>query len=231
MNNPTGQLNENLIRSVMGLEEISSFAAQELSSNAWKIRYPKGKLIYLEGDPPDYVYLIENGWVKATRLRRDGREQWMRVIGSGDLFGEVAVVAGTNYPATVMALEDLIAWVVPGKVIKLLMSDNSFAAGMARRSSRQVLQFARLAEDLSLKSIEERLVTTLIQYAEFQNGAWQVPRREWTTFDEMASRLGTVRDVLGRSLRALEREEVIRVEKQKIIILNANRFLEIGGLS
>jgi len=231
MKETTALLTETLIRSVMGLEEIGPCAVQELKDKAWKTNYPKGKLIYLEGDPPDFVYLIEEGWVKATRLRRDGREQWMRVIGKGDLFGEVAVVADTNYPASVVALEDLTAWIIPGKVLKSLMSDLTFASGMARRASRQVLQFARLAEDLSLKSIEERLVTTLIQYAEFQNGAWQVPRREWTTFDEMASRLGTVRDVLGRSLRALEKDEVIRVEKQKIVILNTNRFLEIGGLS
>jgi len=231
MKETTALLNEALIRSVMGWEEIGPCAVQELKNKAWKTNYPKGKLIYLEDDPPDYVYLIEEGWVKATRLRRDGREQWMRVIGKRDLFGEVAVVAGTNYPASVMALEDLTTWIIRGDVIKSLISDPTFASGMARRASRQVLQFARLAEDLSLKNIEQRLVTTLIQYAEYQNGAWQVPRREWTTFDEMAARLGTVRDVLGRSLRTLEKEEVIRVEKQKIIILDTNRFLEIGGLS
>ena len=42
-----------------------------------------------------------------------------------------------------------------------------------------------------------------------------VPRREWTTFDEMATRLGTVRDVLSRALHTLEDERLLRVERHQ----------------
>lgn len=217
---------EELIRSVKGLENLDQDVLTRLQGGAWNNHYQRGKLIYLEGDPADHIYLIERGWVKATRLRKDGREQWMRVLGAGDIFGEIAVLSKTGYPATVVALEPLSVWVFSADLFLELMENSSFSVGMARRSAWQVLQFARLAEDLSLKSIEQRLVSTLLRYAEFNNGVWEIPRREWTTFDEMAARLGTVRDVLGRSLRALERDSVIKVEKQKIIVLDDEKFFK-----
>jgi len=219
-------LDETLIRSVKGLENVDQEVIGQIQGAAWNNHYQRGKLLYLEGDPAEHIYLIEQGWVKATRLRKDGREQWMRVLGAGDIFGEIAVLSQTDYPATVVALEPLNAWVFSADLFLTLMENNSFSKGLARRSAWQVLQFARLAEDLSLKSIEQRLVSTLLRYAEFNNGVWEIPRRDWTTFDEMAARLGTVRDVLSRSLRALERENVIKVEKQKIIVVDQAKFFK-----
>ena len=57
-------------------------------------------------------------------------------------------------------------------------------------------------------------------------GRLVIPRREWTTFDEMAVRLGTVRDVLSRALKTLELEGLLRVEKQHILILDPQGLAE-----
>lgn len=229
MNVATG-LSAEMVRSVSGWEGLNEKCVEHLLRAASRKRYTRGRSIYVEGDLAEYIYLIETGWVKAARLRRDGRQQWMRVVGPGDLFGDVAVVNQTPYPATVVALEPLQVWAFPSSVIQELMFDANFAAVMARRANDQVLRFAKLVEDLALKNVEERLICTLFQYAEFKNGNWEIPRREWTTFDEMAARLGTVRDVLGRALRNLEREEAILVEKNRIVLLDEDRFLRIAGV-
>ena len=63
----------------------------------------------------------------------------------------------------------------------------------------RVLHYIELVEDLSLRSVESRLANTLLQHAEQLDGCLVVPRRAWTTYDEMAVRLGTVRDVLSRA--------------------------------
>jgi CRP-like cAMP-binding protein len=57
-----------------------------------------------------------------------------------------------------------------------------------------------------------------------------VPRQAWATFDEMAVRLGTVRDVLSRALKTLENEGLLRVEKQTIILLDVRRLAERGDI-
>jgi CRP-like cAMP-binding protein len=84
-------------------------------------------------------------------------------------------------------------------------------------------------EDLSLRSVEARLAHTLLQHAELRDGLLIVPRREWTTFDEMAVRLGTVRDVLSRALKTLEAENLLIVKRQYIQILDPKGLAERGN--
>ncbi|MEI7845456.1 MAG: helix-turn-helix domain-containing protein, partial [Chloroflexota bacterium] len=75
---------------------------------------------------------------------------------------------------------------------------------------------------------QARVAHTLLVHAELQDGQLVVPRQAWTTFDEMATRLGTVRDVLSRTFNALEAEGILRMERSKIIILDAQKLLERG---
>jgi len=86
------------------------------------------------------------------------------------------------------------------------------------------LKYIELVEDLSLRSVEARLASTLLRNAELQDGQQVILRREWTTFDEMAVRLGTVRDVLSRAMKTLELEGYLKVDKQKIVILDAKEL-------
>lgn len=91
---------------------------------------------------------------------------------------------------------------------------------MIRRLGERVLYNIGLVEDLSLRNVEARLTRTLLRHAERCGKRLFVPRRPWTTFDELAVRLGTVRDVLSRALLALEEEGLLRVERRAIIILD-----------
>ena len=104
------------------------------------------------------------------------------------------------------------------------------ATAVIRHLGERVLQYISLVEDLSLRSVEARLAKTLLSHAELQDGQLIVPRREWTTFDEMAVRLGTVRDVLSRTLKTLEAEGLLKVEKQSIIVLDPKGLAERGNL-
>lgn len=187
-------------------------------------------VIYLEGEPAEAVYILERGWVKATRISHQGREQAMMFLRPVEIFGDVAVFAGQPYPATVTALESVSVWVLPAQALmNLVASHPALALVMIRRLSERVLYYAGLVEDISLRSVEARLAKMLLQNAEVREDKLIVPRREWTTFDEMAVRLGTVRDVLSRALKTLEGEGLLQVEKQAIILLDAQRLAERGN--
>jgi CRP-like cAMP-binding protein len=76
--------------------------------------------------------------------------------------------------------------------------------------------------------VQARIAHTLLNHAELREGALIVPRRAWTTLDEMAVRLGTVRDVLSRSLNALETQGILRLERSQIVILDPQKLFERG---
>ena len=190
-------------------------------------QYKAGQVIYLEGEPADYVYILEKGWVKATRMTHEGREQGLLFLRPVEIFGDIAVFSGTSYPGTVTALEDVDVWVLPSETLLLLVKRYpDLALAIIRKLSERVLHYIGLVEDLSLRSVEARLASTLLRNAELRNEQLIVPRREWTTFDEMAVRLGTVRDVLSRAMKTLEVEGYLKVEKQTIVILDPKGLSE-----
>lgn len=190
-------------------------------------QYKAGQVIYLEGEPAEYVYILEKGWVKATRMTHEGREQGLLFLRPVEIFGDIAVFSGTSYPGTVTALEDVDAWLIPSEVLLLLVKQYpSLALAIIQRLSERVLHYIGLVEDLSLRSVEARLASTLLRNAELQNDHLVVSRREWTTLDEMAIRLGTVRDVLSRAMKVLEAENLIIVNKQSIQLLDPQRLAE-----
>lgn len=205
-------------------------ALEALAVAATPRHFQAGQVIYLEGEPAEAVYILESGWVKATRLSPQGREQAMMFLRPVEIFGDVAVYAGRPYPATVTALEPVAVWVLPAQTLmNLVASHPALAMAMIRRLSERVLYYAGLVEDISLRSVEARLASTLLREAEERDGQLMVLRRSWATFDEMAIRLGTVRDVLSRALKTMEGEGLLRVEKHAIILLDAQGLAERGN--
>lgn len=203
---------------------------QTLAAAASRRSYHAGQVIYLEGEPADSVYILETGWIKATRMTRDGREQTMLVLSPVELFGDIAALTETPYPATVLALEDVAVWVIPARTIfDLIQRQPAFALRIVRRLGERVLHYINLVEDLSLRSVEARLARTLLDQAKRHDQLLYVPRRSWATYDQIAARLGTVRDVLSRALKTLESENLLKVEKQRIVLLDPKGLEEVAN--
>ncbi|MBI9044715.1 MAG: Crp/Fnr family transcriptional regulator [Anaerolineaceae bacterium] len=200
---------------------------EELFGIAALRHFNVGQVIYLEGERADFVYILEKGWVKSSQITRKGREQGLLFLKPVEIFGDIAVFTETSYPGTTTALEAVEVWVIPSdKFLEIVNRCPGLALAIIRKLSFRVLHFISLVDDLSLKSVESRLASTLLQYAESHNGQLIVQRRTWTTLDEMAIRFGTVRNVLSRAMIKLESEGYIKVEKQSIILLNPDDLAE-----
>ncbi|MFZ5821494.1 MAG: Crp/Fnr family transcriptional regulator [Chloroflexota bacterium] len=204
---------------------------ERIAASAAPRHFAAGQVIYIEGEPAEMFYLLERGWIKATRMSRDGREQAMMFLEAGEIFGDIAVFSGATYPGTVVALEEVDVWAIPAQEFLALTEQYpALAMAVIHHLSGRVLHYISLVEDLSLRNVEARLANTLLQHAEARDGQLIVPRRGWATFDEMAVRLGTVRDVLSRALKSMEADELLKVEKQAIVLLDPKGLAERGKL-
>lgn len=204
-------------------------AAEALARQMIPRNYDSGQIICLEGEPGDYVYFVEKGWVKGVRTASDGREQAALFLHDGETFGAEAVFGGAAYTVTVTALEKVSAWAVKGEtLISLAGRYPALALACLEHLGTRVMYYVQLVEDLGLRSVQARMAHTLLNYAELRDGQLIVPRRQWTTLDEMATRLGTVRDVLSRALKALESESILRLERNQIVVLDPKKLLERG---
>jgi CRP/FNR family transcriptional regulator len=210
--------------------KLDAAALAAVAQAAIPRRFDAGKVIYLEGEPATTLYVLESGWVKATRMSAEGREQSISVLQPVEMFGDIAVFTGSSYPGTVVALEAAEVWAIDGVTfLDLVTRYPSLAMAVIRHLAGRVIYFIGLVEDLSLRSVEARLANTLLRNAQTVDDRLIVPRRQWATFDQMATRLGTVRDVLSRALHTLEEEHLLKVERHQIVLLDPEGLARRGN--
>lgn len=216
-----------VLNRVPRFQSVSVETQQAIASAASFRQFHTGQIIYVEGEPAESIYFLEEGWIKAMRMTREGREQAMMFLRPVEVFGDIAAFAGTAYPSTVIALEPVKAWAIHAKtMVEFFLRHPDLSLAVVRHMAERMLHDVNLVDDFSLRSVEARLARSLLQNAELQNGAIVVPRRQWATYDQMAARLGTVRDVLSRTLKSLEAERLLRVEKHAIILLDPKQMAE-----
>jgi CRP/FNR family transcriptional regulator len=91
--------------------------------------------------------------------------------------------------------------------------------------SERLRDSVSLIEDLSLRSVMNRLARLILDEAE--DGV--LVRPSWYTQNELAARLGTVADVVQRSLRKLEADNLIEVSREQILIVNRQELEELAS--
>lgn len=218
------------IHKIPGFGKLPAQTCDALLSRAVEKNYQAGQIIYLQGELADSLYILLGGWLKSSRMTKDGREQGMLFLKPVNVFGLVSVFTKKPYPATTTALDDVETLVLKAAdFVELVQTHMPLSLAVIDNLCQRNLHFIDLIEDLSLHNVETRLASSLMKNAVVTGDETYVLRQNWTTFDEMAVRLGTVRDVLSRALKALEKEGLIEVTRQKIIILDPQKLRQRGG--
>ena len=123
-------------------------------------KYPAGKTIFIENDPGTGFYGIMDGKVKIFKISSFGKEHILHIFGQGEIFAEVAVFAGQNFPANAMALEESVLTFFPRDRFKALLADNpDLSLSMLGLMSMRLRQLVGKVEELSLKEVPARLAT------------------------------------------------------------------------
>ena len=197
-----------------GLEEAT--LTRLADSAIWKV-YSPNSIIFWEGNVESNLFYLQYGSLKVLKTSPDGREQVLKFIEAGEIFNEVGVLAKRPNPATAVALEELGIWLIPRHALEEIISVHpQTAMQVIENMADKIIELVTLATDLSLKTVEARFAKLLLEQAKGD----VIERHRWTNQTELASRLGTVPDVLSRVIRELTKAELIEMNKQSIRILD-----------
>ena len=194
--------------------------------------YTKNEIIFLEGEPCEGLFLVKSGRVKIYKASEEGREQVLRIMEPGESFNEVPIFDGGPNPASAQAMEDETTLYLVRKedALALVQGHPEVALAVLRVFATRLRQLTFLVEELSFKHVTERLATILMLYAtepvDVREGACLKHR---LTQQELAAMVGTAREVVARGLKSLERAGAIRVERQRIVIVNKQKLARISG--
>lgn len=176
----------------------------------------RGEIILLDEEPPEAIYFVVSGAVKVFKTSAEGKEQILCIIRPGESFNDIAVFDGEPNPASVQAMGPVVLYGIRKDDLETILRDypqvslnaNNVLAGRVRH-------LVSLVEDLSFRHVISRVAKILINYA--GDGTGPKPR---LTQHEMAAMAGTAREVVGRSLKALEEDGAIRLDRNRIVVTN-----------
>ena len=190
----------------------------ELAEGLRLIRYERGEVVFWQGEPCPGLQIIENGMVKLFKVSPQGRELIVNIFKEKATFAEVPVFDGGLTPVNVAALEESDIWQVDAVVIRRLMQKHpELNRQVMLNLAKNLRMMVGIIEEVSFYQVTHRLARLLIQMTPEQLAGTDSAR---LTQDQLAARLGTVREVVARALRDLERSGAIRVERRQIQVLD-----------
>ncbi len=179
----------------------------------------RGQTLFEEGAPADGLWLVVSGRVNLVKVSPRGREQVLHSEGPGATLGEVPVFDGGGYVASAIAADNSRVLFVPRQaLLELCRRRPEVSVGVIAVLTRRVRGFAALIEDLALRDVTARLARWLRDEAR-RTGDSDIVLE--TTREEIAARLGTVRELVSRSLSLLRARQLIEVRGSRVRIVDA----------
>jgi CRP/FNR family transcriptional regulator len=186
--------------------------------------YRPGQVIVLEGEGCEFVYLVARGLVRTRRLSPEGREQVLAYVGPGGTFNLVCALDGGPSPATVDAVTEVAVYAIAASEFREIMREHrEVALAVEKHLAAEVRRLSDLVESLALYTVRTRLARFLLSAAEGTH-----PARHWTQ-EEIAVHIGTVREMVGRSLRDFAAEGWIRRQRGRVVIVNREGLVHVAS--
>ncbi|GAB4486601.1 MAG: Crp/Fnr family transcriptional regulator [Anaerolineales bacterium] len=208
----------NTLRANVFFQGLDDDSMNELAASTSLRRFERGEVLFWEGDSCAGLHIIQTGSVKLFRVSPLGRQHIIRVIQEGETCNEVPVFDGGENPVNVEALEETTVWVVDARAVQSLMrKDPAFMHKTIQNLARMMRHLVNMVSEMAFYQVTHRLARLIGEIPPEELSGESSTR--WTQ-DQLAARLGTVREVVARSLRELERSGAINVENRRIFIKN-----------
>jgi len=203
-----------------GLSEIElSFLAQR----AVPRHYTSGQIVFSEGEPCAGLYIVDSGHVRIFKSSANGREQVLNIDGPGSSVAELPVFDGGNYPAAVAAVDEVtLLFVRKQDFQSLCLTHPQVALKVLRVVGARLRRLVGIIEELSFTTVRHRLASFLLRAAqrEGKRVAEGVKVTLPASNQELASQIGTVRELVSRNLSRLQAQGLIHIEGRSVIIPN-----------
>lgn len=189
---------------------------QALSQRAVERHFAPDEMLFWEGEPCAGIFLLLQGTVRIFKTSPGGREMVLALETAPSTVAELPLFDGGPYPASVRAVEP---------VVSLFVNKNDFqnvcrqypdvALKILAVVGRRLRHLVGVVESMTFGSVTQRLARLLLDTAKQSGGnEFDLP----LTHQELASRLGTVREVVSRNLARFRAEGLIRIQGHQLRI-------------
>ncbi|MBL8189484.1 MAG: Crp/Fnr family transcriptional regulator [Acidobacteria bacterium] len=201
--------------------ELNETELRALAERAVERRLNRNEVLFFAGDEAAGLFVIAQGALRAFREGVDGREQVIHVERAGATIAELPVFDDKPYPSTVAAEEDSTVLFLSKRDVKsLCMTHPEIALAGLKLLAGRLRKCAELVEALSLREVDQRLARWLLTEARARGKRTSdgLELDLVLTNQQIAARIGSVREVVSRALTRLQQNGLISVEGRRVVI-------------
>ena len=207
------------------LSSLSRAEIQSLAARTVRKHFTSGELLFSEDEPCHGLHMIARGTVRIFKSSVNGREQVLALNHAGESVAELPVFDGGRYPASAMAMEDVeLAFISRQDFLAFCLEHPEVALKMLAVVGARLRRLVGIIEELSFTTIRQRLISVLLRLAETEGRQTQrgIEFQLPASHQELASQLGTVRELVSRNLTRLQAEGLIDVDARQIVVKDKN---------
>jgi CRP/FNR family cyclic AMP-dependent transcriptional regulator len=205
---------------------FSGMAENELDFLAQRAvgrHYSAGTIVFSEGEPCSGLYVVESGHIRIFKSSASGREQVLSIDGPGSSIAELPVFDGGTYPASAAAIDDAtLLFVSKQNFQALCLAHPQVALKALAMVGARLRRLVGIIEELSFTTVRHRLASFLLRLAqkEGKRSAEGVEITLPVSNQELASQIGTVRELVSRNLSRLQAEGILKIDGRSVTICN-----------
>jgi CRP/FNR family transcriptional regulator len=211
------------LRSILYFSELSLAELESIRKLVFEKTADRAEVVLLEDESAANLYFVASGAVKVFKTSAEGKEQILSIVRPGESFNDVPVFDGGPNPASARTMGPVLLYGIRKNDMEAVLRDHpQIALNVIKVLARRVRHLVSLVEDLSFRHVISRVAKILLEHVGGEMG--RGPR---LTQQEMAAMAGTAREVVGRSLKALEEEGAIKLDRHRIIITDKETLQKI----
>jgi len=207
---------ERVKHSLPVLQEAGPDMVREFLANAYYARIPANRDIFAEGDQAHAIALLLSGRVRVYKIGETGREITLYRFGSGEscVLTANAILSRQTFPALATVESDVEAIMIPADIFRGWIDRfepwrNFVFDLLAQRLANMLV----VVDEVTFRRMDVRLATLLQRRSQVQNPIT-------ATHQELASELGSSREVISRLLADFADEGLIKMMRGRIEIID-----------
>lgn len=214
------------LRRVLFLRDADEEILRELLHRSRTVNAGRGEVLFLRGEPCQGLYVVLQGAVRLYNSSATGREQVIGVERGGSVIGELPLFDGGNQPYSAEAMVPSRLLFIPREHFLSVLHDHPELMQAALRAlAIRVRRLLHLVEELSLHEVPERVARYLLAQEKEKGACFALDY----THAEIAAQLGTVREVVTRTLNRFRKAGWIAVQNGQITVLDRDALQALAG--
>jgi len=228
MRTPSDQAGEVLkfLRCIFFFSSLDEVSWRLLAQASKFHRLEKGKVLFLQFDPPEYAYIVQRGNISIVLSSADGRDMIINEMRPGDMFGELGLL--TRQPRSTNAVARTVSdvLVIPRDAfLHIVDAEPQFARRILEVTAQRLQQSGEREGALAFMDAQARLARLLLELDRLEKETGYITISQ----EELAHRTGLIRQTVAKALGKWRDQGYVLTRRERIILLNHDALREMSN--